>query len=184
MIKGYTTFEWEGVCREVMNLKVHRRGAAEVVALSAHAVGEHRVPPAGASGKFATVLATGDSQLPVAAMKSTLALPGLEADSTSADEGRLGEVAPAGTQDSVSYGESTIGLNAVHTGLAALNCSNVANALRDLLELATRAGIDPTDPVMKAAARELEELVTSITRQSSAEERGVQDTLARDQGRD
>ena len=78
VIEGYTTFAWEVVCREVMKLKVHRRGAAEVVALSAHAVGDRRVPPEGASGKFATVLATGDSQLPVATMRSTLALPGLE----------------------------------------------------------------------------------------------------------
>ena len=35
VIEGYTTFEWEVVCREVMKLKVQRRGEAEVVALSA-----------------------------------------------------------------------------------------------------------------------------------------------------
>ena len=67
------------VCREVMKLKVHRRGAAEVVAISAaHAASGPRHPSEGAPDRFATVLATGDSQLPVYAMKSTMALPGLE----------------------------------------------------------------------------------------------------------
>ncbi len=79
VIEGYTTFEWEVVCREVMKLKVHRRGAAEVVAISAaHAASGPRRPSEGAPDRFATVLATGDSQLPVYAMKSTMALPGLE----------------------------------------------------------------------------------------------------------
>ena len=79
VIEGYTTFEWEVVCREVMKLKVQRRGAAEVVALSAaHVVSGLRRACEGAPDKFATVLATGDSQLPVYAMKSSMALPGLE----------------------------------------------------------------------------------------------------------
>ena len=52
VIEGYTTFEWEVVCREVMKLKLHRRGAAEVVALSAvHAMGESRRCLRGRSGQ-------------------------------------------------------------------------------------------------------------------------------------
>ena len=79
VIEGYTTFEWEVLCREVMKLKLHRRGAAEVVALSAvHAMGESRSASEGGPDKFATRLATRPGQLPVYALKSTMALPGLE----------------------------------------------------------------------------------------------------------
>ena len=75
VIEGYTTFEWEVVCREVTKLKLHRRGAAEVVALSAvHAMGESRSASEGGPDKFATR----PGQLPVYALKSTMALPGLE----------------------------------------------------------------------------------------------------------
>jgi hypothetical protein len=45
----------------------------------------------------------------------------------------------------------------------------VANALRDLLELAKKAGIDPAHPAMKAAGSELEKLATYIARQASEE---------------
>ena len=57
VFEGYTTFEWEVVCREVVKLDVVGTGA-----------------PRG----LATVLATVPSQLPVFAMKSSMALPGLE----------------------------------------------------------------------------------------------------------
>jgi len=70
------------VCREVMKLKLDRRGAAEVVALSAvhavHAMAESRSASEGGPDKFATRLATRPGQLPVYAMKSILALPGFE----------------------------------------------------------------------------------------------------------
>jgi phage terminase small subunit len=55
----------------------------------------------------------------------------------------------------------------VEAGLSTLDCSNVANALRDLLELAKQAGIDPAHPTMKAATAELEKLATSIGLQPS-----------------
>ncbi len=81
VFEGYTTFEWEVVCREVMKLKVHRRSASDVVAIRiAHAAGA-----AGDRGRFdraqdklATPLATVPGQLPVVSMTTALALPGLE----------------------------------------------------------------------------------------------------------
>jgi integrase len=53
VIEGYTTFEWEVLCREVSKLRIQRRGLARVVALT-RAVGA----PEG----LATVLATASSQ--------------------------------------------------------------------------------------------------------------------------
>ncbi len=73
VFEGYTTFEWEVVCREVVKLRVHRRGSGEVVQLPvAQAMGANSV------ARLATVLATVPTQLPVVAMRSTMALPGLE----------------------------------------------------------------------------------------------------------
>ena len=57
VFEGYTTFEWEVVCREVVKLDVVGTGAPRCLA---------------------TVLATVPSQLPVFAMKRAMALPGLE----------------------------------------------------------------------------------------------------------
>jgi len=98
-----------------------------------------------------------------------MALPGLEPDYSGSDEGRLAEVADDAAQVSGNYGVPTTALGALDAGLRTLNCSNVANALRDLLELAKRAGIDPAQPAMKAAAAALEELATVIARQPSGE---------------
>ena len=57
VFEGYTTFEWEVVCREVVKLDVVGTGAPR---------------------ELATILATVPTQLPVAAMKRAMALPGLE----------------------------------------------------------------------------------------------------------
>jgi hypothetical protein len=98
-----------------------------------------------------------------------LALPGLEPDHSGSDEEHLGAVAPVAAQLSGSYDSATAAPSALEAGLPTMNCSNVANALRDLLELAKRAGIDPAHPAMAAAAAEIEKLKTYIARQSSAE---------------
>jgi hypothetical protein len=89
-----------------------------------------------------------------------MALPGLEPNNSGSDEGRLAEVAPDLTQIPDSYGGATIAATALEASLPTVNCSNVANALRELLELAKQAGIDPCHPAMKAAAAALEELAT------------------------
>jgi len=89
-----------------------------------------------------------------------MALPGLEPNNSGSDEGRLAEVADNVAQVSGNYGAPTTALGPLDAGLPALNCSNVANALRELLELAKQAGIDPCHPAMKAAAAALEELAT------------------------
>ena len=123
----------------------------------------------GGPNKFATRLATRPGQLPVYAMKSTLALPGLEPDLSSSDEGRLVEVAPDVAQVPDSYGRLTTTRSAVEAGLPTLDCSNVANALRDLSEHAKQMGIDPAHPTMEAAAAALGELATYIAQQQSGE---------------
>jgi hypothetical protein len=98
-----------------------------------------------------------------------MALPGLEPHSSGSDEGRLVEVAPDVAQVPESYGRLTTTHSAVEAGLPTLNCSNVANALRDLLEHAKQMGIDPAHPTMEAAAAALEELATYIAQQQSGE---------------
>ena len=102
-------------------------------------------------------------------MKSSMALPGLEPDSSGSDEGRLAEVADNVAQVSGNYGAPTTALGALDAGLPALNCSNVANALHDLLELAREAGIEPAHPIMQAAAAELDNLASYIARPPSGE---------------
>jgi len=98
-----------------------------------------------------------------------MALPGLESDYSGSDESRLADVAPAGAQVSGDYDRPTSALSALEAGLSTLNCSNVANALRDLLELAKQAGIDPAHPIMQAAAAELDNLASYIARPPSGE---------------
>ena len=133
VFEGYTTFEWEVVCREVMKLKVHRRGAADVTPIRV----THAAGTASGRGRFdcardglATSLATVPSQLPILAMKITMALPGLEPDHCSSDEGRSAEVASDGAQVSGGYGGLIAAHSALEAALPTLNCSNVANALR------------------------------------------------------
>jgi hypothetical protein len=66
-----------------------------------------------------------------------------------------------------SYGGAITTHRALEAGLPTLNCSNVANALRDLLEHAKQVGIDPTHRTMEAAAAALEELAMYIELQPS-----------------
>jgi len=91
-----------------------------------------------------------------------MALPGLEPDYSGSDESLLAEAAPVLTQVPDSYGGATIAPTSLEASLPTVNCSNVANALRELLELAKQAGIDPCHPAMKAAAAALEKLATFI----------------------
>jgi len=89
---------------------------------------------------------------------STMALPGLEPHSSGSDEGRLGEVAPAADQVSRSYRPPTSTPGVLEAGLSPVDCSNVANALRDLLDHAQQQGIDMDHPSVWAAFAALEEL--------------------------
>ena len=98
-----------------------------------------------------------------------MALPGLEPDYSGSDEGRLAEVADDAAQVSGNYDGPTTAPNAFEAGLENLNCSNVANALHDLLELARQAGIDPAHPIMQAAAAELDNLASYFARPPSEE---------------
>ena len=98
-----------------------------------------------------------------------MALPGLEPDYSGSDESRLADVAPAGGQDPGNYDGPTNALSALEASLSTLDCSNVANALRDLLELAKHAGIDPAHPIMQAAAAELDKLASYIARPPSGD---------------
>ena len=95
-------------------------------------------------------------------MKSTMALPGLEPQSETADEDLLAHAAPEPCKNSGTCEEPSVARAPPCAGLPAVHCSNVANALRDLLELAKQAGIDPDHPAMKAAAGALEELAAFI----------------------
>ena len=98
-----------------------------------------------------------------------MALPGLEPDYSGSDEGLLPEVVPAVAQVSGTYGRPTTAPSANEAVLPTPNCSNVASAFQDLLELAKQAGIDPRHPTMEAAAAAVEELVAYIVSKPTEE---------------
>lgn len=79
VIEGYTTFEWDVVCAEVLKLKVTRRHAGKVFSIPrAIAVG---------AGLVATPLATPENQPMAVITKSGEPTPGLEPGSSSANHG-------------------------------------------------------------------------------------------------
>ena len=139
VFEGYTTFEWEVVCREVVKLDVVGTGAPRCLA---------------------TVLATVPSQLPVFAMKRAMALPGLEPQSTRANEALLSHSSSKPPKDSGTFEDPTAAPAAHCAGLPAVQCSNVANAVRGLLEHAKQQGIEMDHPSVRAAIGALVELDT------------------------
>ncbi len=70
VMEGYTTFEWEVVCREVLKLEIRRSQAAPILTIPrASAVGD---------SPFSTGLSTSPSQPTSFIPKNSVALPGLE----------------------------------------------------------------------------------------------------------
>lgn len=110
VIEGYTTFEWDVLCREVEKLRIQRRGLSEVVAL-----------PLVASGDLATPLATGPNN-----QAETL----VESDAragTRTPHKQAKRAATSGKKSGSSEGEAGEGAGNDAEPPAA-GCSSVANA--------------------------------------------------------
>jgi hypothetical protein len=86
-----------------------------------------------------------------------MALPGLEPGRERSVEGSLPPSAPAPVEIPGAYVEGAGGPMAVDGRLRPRACSNVASALRDLLEHAKCSGLDPTHPALLTAEAALKE---------------------------
>src|SRR6185295_704297 len=86
-----------------------------------------------------------------------LALPGLEPGAERSVDGRPGQSMDAAAQIPGGCEEGAGSPMAVDGRLRPGACSNVARALRDLLEHAKRSGLDPAHPALRAAGAALEE---------------------------
>jgi len=96
-------------------------------------------------------------QRPPTLRQSSVALPGLEPGPDGSVEGSLPPSATALAEIPGSYAEGADGSMAVDSRLRPRVCSNVARALRDLLEHAKRAGLDPAHPTLRAAEAALKD---------------------------
>jgi len=86
-----------------------------------------------------------------------MALPGLEPEPDRSVEGRQGSSANMPAEIPGSYAEGEEGAMSVDGRLRPRACSNVARALRDLLEHAKRSGLDPAHPTLRAAEAALKD---------------------------
>ena|SRR5215472_11685014 len=93
-------------------------------------------------------------------MKSTMALPGLEPQSETADEDLLAHAAPESCKNSGTCEDTSAAPTVHYARLPAIHCSNVASTLRGLLEHAKQQGIDMDHPSVRAAIAALVELDT------------------------
>lgn len=163
VIEGYTSFEWAVVCREIAKLQVKRHDTGAVIALP-RAVAVNDSPRA-------TLLATVSPQLPMAAMKTALAFPGLEpGTSTPVEAEQAASTGVSGRIPDASAGGQALG-RPVEPGSGANDGSKVANALAELLELARAMGVDPKHPAMVAAAAALDPPSLSKHSEPSGDER-------------
>jgi hypothetical protein len=98
-----------------------------------------------------------DSHARAATSNRNMALPGLEPGPDGSVEGRPAPSADAPAEIPGAYVEGAGEPMAVEGRLRPRACSNVARALRGLLEHARRAGLDPAHPTVRAAEAALEE---------------------------
>lgn len=89
-----------------------------------------------------------------------MALPGLEPGPEGSVEGPPGPLADGSAQILGGCDEVAGGPMVVDGRLPPGACSNVARALRDLLEHAKRSGLDPVHPILRAAEAALKEYGT------------------------
>lgn len=132
VIEGYTTYEWDVLCREVSKLKIQRRGVSEVASIPwAASVG---------GARLATGLATNSTQPSGVFMKTDLAPPGLEPRGMTHDDASSTASTTAPQVESRTCVDDSATQTPDDEGPATNTGSTVASRLRTLRLAFSKAG--------------------------------------------